>query len=55
MVKKTKEAEDKINNKNVVFFIGDTGSGKSTMILKFLDYELKVGECKGLSTLIPTR
>lgn len=40
-------------NKNIVFFIGNTGSGKSTNILKLLGNKLKKGKYKDLSTLIP--
>jgi hypothetical protein len=33
--------------------IGITGSGKSTNILKFLGYTLRMGKYKNLSTLVP--
>jgi GTPase SAR1 family protein len=35
--------------------IGNTGSGKTTNILRFLGYELKPGIVKGLETLLPTK
>ena len=35
--------------------IGNTGSGKSTNILRFLGYELKMGKINNLATLLPTK
>ena len=35
--------------------IGNTGSGKSTNILRFLGYELKLGKVNNLTTLLPTK
>jgi hypothetical protein len=35
--------------------IGNTGSGKSTNILRFLGYELKLGKVNNLATLSPTK
>ena len=55
LIKKTQEAEKLVFNKDVLFFIGNTMSGKSTNILKFLGYNLRVGTFKGLKTLVPTQ
>jgi ABC-type oligopeptide transport system ATPase subunit len=42
LVDKTDEVKYRIKGKNILFMIGTTGSGKSTNILKFLDYNLRV-------------
>jgi Tfp pilus assembly ATPase PilU len=34
--------------------IGNTGSGKSTNILKFIGYNLKLGKFRDLTTLVST-
>jgi Tfp pilus assembly ATPase PilU len=39
----------------VLLFIGNTGSGKSTNILKFLGYTLKEITIKNLTTLVPVQ
>lgn len=44
LIDKTKESEISIEGKDAVIFVGNTGSGKSTAILKFLGYELKKGK-----------
>ncbi len=44
-----------IKDKDVLFIIGTTGSGKSTNILRFLGYELKSAKFKELPTLIPIK
>ena len=41
-----------IQGKNIIFILGNTGSGKSTNILKFLGYMLTLSQYKGLNTLI---
>jgi ABC-type lipoprotein export system ATPase subunit len=38
LVAKTEEAKSMIRQKEVLFMIGNTGSGKSTNILKLLEY-----------------
>ena len=53
LIDKTNDARKLIKGQDVVFVIGNTGSGKSTNILKFLGYTLEVGDYKGLETLIP--
>jgi ABC-type lipoprotein export system ATPase subunit len=53
LIKKTNDAKLLIKNKDVIFVLGTTGSGKSTNILKFLGYTLKKATFKGLPTLIP--
>jgi ABC-type glutathione transport system ATPase component len=35
--------------------LGNTGSGKSTNILRFLGYELESRKVNGLGTLLPTK
>jgi ABC-type lipoprotein export system ATPase subunit len=55
LINKTKFAETMIKDKDVLFIIGNTGSGKSTNILRFLGYELQPGKIGNLSTLIPTK
>ena len=42
-----------IEDKNIIFILGNTGSGKSTNILKFLGYTLAPSKYKGLNTLVP--
>lgn len=42
-----------IQNKDILFVLGNTGSGKSTNILKFLGYILALSKYKGLNTLAP--
>jgi ABC-type lipoprotein export system ATPase subunit len=42
-----------VKDKDVVFMMGTTGSGKSTNILKCLGYKLKWGTYKNLQTLVP--
>jgi HrpA-like RNA helicase len=41
LIEKTNEAKKLIENKDVIFVIGDTGSGKTTNIHRFLGYNLK--------------
>lgn len=53
LISKTNNAKKKIENKDVVFVLGTTGSGKSTNILKFLGYNLVLTTYKGLPTLVP--
>jgi hypothetical protein len=53
LIEKTKDARKQIENKDVLFILGTTGSGKSTNILKFLGYTLKEAIFKRLPTLIP--
>jgi HrpA-like RNA helicase len=53
LISKTDEARKQIEDKDVLFVIGTTGSGKSTNILKFLGYNLRKSTYKGLSTLTP--
>jgi HrpA-like RNA helicase len=53
LITKTNEARKLIENKDVIFILGTTGSGKSTNILKFLGYTLKAATFKGLPTLVP--
>lgn len=55
LITKTNDARKQIENKDVLFILGTTGSGKSTNILKFLGYTLKEVIFKGLPTLIPTQ
>jgi HrpA-like RNA helicase len=55
LISKTDEARGLIQNKDVIFMIGNTGSGKSTNILKFLGYDLKLGKFGKLTTLVPTK
>jgi HrpA-like RNA helicase len=43
-----------IKGKDVLLMIGNTGSGKSTNILKFLGYDLVPGNFGKLSTLVLT-
>jgi ABC-type lipoprotein export system ATPase subunit len=42
-----------IEEKDIIFILGNTGSGKSTLILKILGYTLIPSKYKGLSTLVP--
>lgn len=44
-----------IKGKDVLLMIGNTGSGKSTNILKFLGYDLVLGKFGKLSTLVLTQ
>lgn len=53
LIDKTDDARGLIENKDVIFMIGNTGSGKSTNILKFLGYNLKQGKFGKLTTLVP--
>ncbi len=53
LIDKTNASKGKMKDKDIIFFIGTTGSGKSTNILKFLGYTLKQGKIKGLNTLVP--
>ncbi len=53
LINKTNDAKKDIEDKDVLFVIGTTGSGKSTNILKFLGYTLRKSTYKGLSTLAP--
>lgn len=41
LISKTNDARKLIKDKDVIFVIGNTGSGKSTNILKFLGYTLE--------------
>jgi ABC-type sugar transport system ATPase subunit len=43
LVSKTGEAEKRIKDKDVIILLGGTGCGKSTTILSFLGYKLKLG------------
>jgi predicted GTPase len=54
LIAKTEESRALIKDKDVLLMIGNTGSGKSTNILKFLGYNLKPGKFGKLTTLIPT-
>jgi GTPase SAR1 family protein len=54
LIAKTEESRTLIKDKDVLLMIGNTGSGKSTNILKFLGYDLKPGKFGKLTTLIPT-
>ena len=53
LIDKTNDARKLIKGKDIIFVIGNTGSGKSTNILKFLGYTLELGDYNGLETLIP--
>ena len=53
LIDKTNDARKLIKGQDVIFVIGNTGSGKSTNILKFLGYTLELGDYNGLETLIP--
>lgn len=51
LINKTNDAS--IKDKDIIFVIGNTGSGKNTNILKLLGYTLELGDYNGLETLIP--
>jgi ABC-type lipoprotein export system ATPase subunit len=53
LIDKTNNSKLLIEDKDVLFVIGNTGSGKSTNILRFLGYNLKIGKFGKLSTLLP--
>jgi predicted GTPase len=55
LIDKTADAKKQIENRDVIFIIGNTGSGKSTNILRFLGYNLKAGKIGNLKTLLPTK
>jgi ABC-type lipoprotein export system ATPase subunit len=55
LINKTKCSEAMIKDKDVLLIIGNTGSGKSTNILKFLGYDLQPGKIGNISSLVPTK
>ena len=44
--------EDNLLGKDIILPLGNSGSGKSTMILRILNYTLKLGIVNGLKTLV---
>jgi predicted GTPase len=55
LIDKTTVAKKKIENRDVILIIGNTGSGKSTNVLRFLGYNLQPGKVGNLKTLLPTK
>jgi Tfp pilus assembly ATPase PilU len=53
LVEKTIESKKKIFKKEVLLFVGNSGTGKSTNLLGFLGYTMKNAFFKGLPTLSP--
>jgi|JI61114C2RNA_FD_contig_121_95255_length_8830_multi_4_in_0_out_0_2 ABC-type oligopeptide transport system ATPase subunit len=53
LIKKTKEVETEIAEKNIFLFIGETGSGKTTTIKALLGYKMGLREFKGMSWVTP--
>src|SRR5664279_3400353 len=49
LVKSTEQAKDSIRNKNVLLFIGETGSGKTTAIKTLLGYKMGKRLYKGMT------
>lgn len=49
LVDKTVEVESQIESKSIVLFIGETGSGKTTMIKSLLGYKMGKRKFKGMN------
>ena len=53
LISKTELAKEAIRNKDIIFVMGTTGAGKTTSILKLLNYNLVQTKMNGLTTYIP--
>lgn len=53
LIESTQQSTRQIQDKNVIFLIGRSGSGKTTIMLRLLQYQLKVSKIHQLKTLVP--
>jgi GTP-binding protein EngB required for normal cell division len=53
LVKNTEKAKDSIRDKNILLFIGETGSGKTTSIKALLGYKMGKLKYKGMDWVTP--
>lgn len=53
LIRNTEKSIGHIKGKNILFLIGPSGAGKTTIILRLLGYELKYTKVNDLLTLLP--
>lgn len=53
LIKNTEKAKDSIKGKNILLFIGETGSGKTTSIKALLGYKMGKLKYKGMDWVTP--